>query len=1548
MENLARRPLASLFPLCLLLLTSGGHVRATDVTWTGNSSTIFSTAANWSVAPQSGDVLIFGAAGSSGLLLNDDLAAGFNLGGLIFNGPDAFVIGGASFALAGNLVNLSTSLQTISNGFTLAGPSTFTTTAGGGNLKLGGAIGGAGGITVAGGGTLTLTGANTYAGGTAVSGGMLQLGEGTAPSALRGGAGANGAAGVRTTGTSGPENNGGPGAAGDTSLIVNSGALLNVSAQAIIAGGAGGAGGVGGDMIGGPNSFIPFDGGSGGAGGTAVVVNNGSWASLPAQASITGGGGGTGGNTNVGTSPGFPITARYANGGGGGAGGTAVLFNSPSAFLNSGTITGGAGGARGLGKGSLLSGDGAAGLVFSQGGSLTNDGTAAGGAGGAGSAGQPSSSPGGESYLATPGAQGGTGVAFGASGTVSNSGTISGGAGGVGGSIFTGSGAAGGHGGIGASFLAGGTVVNSGTISGGPGGAGGSGTTVGATGSTGVGISISGGVGTLTNQGGALINGSVVMGNFANRVTLETGSRINGALNLGTNTSATLTFTGNGFQVYSAAVTGTTAFAGAVTKEGPGTWTLDTILTYAGPTAVNAGTLRLTGTLGNAATSTAVTIASGATLGGEGTIGDAGSLTLSNGSVFIADASTAGAFSVGTGSGGNLTLFGAVIVDLSGAPASVGNGQTIRLLNYSGTLSGSGANFSTARLRNGSVSTGTSHQIDLTFDTKGLTWAGNVQGNASAWDVNTTANWTGAEKFFSADGVTFDESGTAKTVTVETVVIPSTLTFSNSTGAYMLSGAGRIQAGGSLTHNGAGAVTINVPVTAASLAKSGTGTLTLAAPSAYTGATTISGGTLSLTSTLTGTVISTSGAGVLLQDATGAVGGATSLSFSGSGTSVLAGANTYTGPTAITGGTLSLAGTLTGTAISTSGTGILSQTSTGAIRGAVSLTLGGSGTSILAGANTFTGPTTLTAGTLVLNNGAAGTTTSSALGTGALIINGGALDSTVAGVVLGTNNPQTWNADFTFLGTQSLNLGVGAVVLGGNRQVTVSAGSLTVGAVSGPYSLTKAGAGTLTLTGANAYTDTTTVNAGTLSLQNAAASILNSLTIANGATLSTDVPSGANQRSLTGNLTLTGGTLGANANVSDSAAGQFLLTNAGQQVFVSGDNQSTIAAEMHMAGTHIFNVADGAAPVDLLVSGKVSHYHTVAWGGIRKTGAGTMSLTSSMDGTNSAGASGIYGLGGFELAGGTLRFSGSPGYSAFSPASKAGYFLADFAANSTLSWATGNTKDVSVNGNLRIRDAVTATFDTNGNNVTLATAIVVGAIGNGTLNKIGSGVLTLGAANAYTGPTVVLGGTLAVDGSIVASSGVAVSAGAKLGGHGRVSALSGAGLVAPDVVGVLTASTVDPSGGLDFTFEMTQPGSPAYNAAAASGNDVLHLTGATPGAIPFSLALSSTNLITLDFSAAALQLGQVYRGGFFTDAATANSLLDGASFAYAGLGGGFAIQYDGLVSESSAAFSTGTVNNGKIMQFTVIPEPAGATLALLGLGPLLLRWRNRRASAKRL
>lgn len=242
--------------------------------------------------------------------------------------------------------------------------------------------------------------------------------------------------------------------------------------------------------------------------------------------------------------------------------------------------------------------------------------------------------------------------------------------------------------------------------------------------------------------------------------------------------------------------------------------------------------------------------------------------------------------------------------------------------------------------------------------------------------------------------------------------------------------------------------------------------------------------------------------------------------------------------------------------------------------------------------------------------------------------------------------------------------------------------------------------------------------------------------------------------------------------------------------------------------------------------------------------------------------------------------------------------------------------------------------------------------------------LELTGSSSYTGGTWVHGGTLVVNGTIAASSGVSLDAGARLGGSGRVAAISGAGLVGPgNSPGILTAPSVNPAGGLDFAFELTQEGPPVWGDATSSANDVLRLTDATT---PFASSLSAANSIDVYLAATSLANGDTFQGGFFTDKSSSFlTSVQNATFTYYVLGNGLGTDavYNGqgyylldtdfwpsfeevivsTVSVASATFADGTVTNGQVMQFAVVPEPTSLSLAAIGvLGAVALVARRRK------
>ena len=132
--------------------------------------------------------------------------------------------------------------------------------------------------------------------------------------------------------------------------------------------------------------------------------------------------------------------------------------------------------------------------------------------------------------------------------------------------------------------------------------------------------------------------------------------------------------------------------------------------------------------------------------------------------------------------------------------------------------------------------------------------------------------------------------------------------------------------------------------------------------------------------------------------------------------------------------------------------------------------MAGAGTVTLGGYNTFSGGlTTSGIGTLNINNGGGLAANGSALGAAAgtlTIAAGTALGNTSgAGVLVVTNNPQTWNGSFSFAGPNALSMGSGAVAMNANTIITVNSSTLIEGGIiSGTgMSLTKAGAGDVDL-----------------------------------------------------------------------------------------------------------------------------------------------------------------------------------------------------------------------------------------------------------------------------------------------------------------------------------------------------------------------------------------------------------------------------------------------------------------------------------------------------
>ena len=786
---------------------------------------------------------------------------------------------------------------------------------------------------------------------------------------------------------------------------------------------------------------------------------------------------------------------------------------------------------------------------------------------------------------------------------------------------------------------------------------------------------------------------------------------------------------------------------------------------------------------------------------------------------------------------------------------------------------------------------------------------------------------------------------------------------------------------GELVISGQQAVTINVPIvdgaSASDLTYSGSNTLILSQANTYSGETTVSSGTLRLNNALA------------LQNSalntTGSITGDSSNGLKTTQTALTLGG--LTGDKDLASLFTTTAGGYSGVANLTLNPGSSASTYSGVIaNGAANMNLikTGAGGQILAGVNTYTGTTTISAGTLTLDNATALGTTPGTNGTSSISMAAGTtLRSNYIGAGSGNVDSYVY-APITLTGTGSVNFLIGAgngtapspaVTFNLNGAIGGTAGTNVV-LTTTSSSLSNADS-TFVLGAASTYDGNTTITVGNsgdrLNVKAGVADALPTTTVLTFANIAGSGTGRNNQYDLNGNDQMLAGL--SNGGVAPQLRRQIVTNSSGTAATLTINN----SADFTFGGAYL-NTANSVT-TRAQITGNIA---------LVKSGAGTFTLGGNL--TNGATAGGNTYTGTTTINGGVLEATTLANGGSDSSIGKSTNDAANLvfgAATATLRYTGssnvainrgftlssgaggGATIESSGAGTLSFNNTVAIEYGTTDQNRTLTLggsntgsntfgkSLANNGTGATSLVKNDAGTWVLDQSNSYTGNTTISGGTLALagSGSIASSPTIIVGANttfdvsAVTGGYSLTTdqTLSGTGTVtgAMNVSGTLspgnspgilaTGSQTWLDGG-DYNFQMLDASGVAgtgFDQIAVTGT--LDLSSLTAGGFNINLwslssilpdtngdALSFNNALTQSWTILTTTTGITgFDAANFVINVGANNGTNGFSNALAGGG-----------------FSLGTASNDLVLTFTAVPEPNVAAL-LGGLGALMLLRRRR-------
>jgi autotransporter-associated beta strand protein len=664
-----------------------------------------------------------------------------------------------------------------------------------------------------------------------------------------------------------------------------------------------------------------------------------------------------------------------------------------------------------------------------------------------------------------------------------------------------------------------------------------------------------------------------------------------------------------------------------------------------------------------------------------------------------------------------------------------------------------------------------------------LTANGTVTGGGIRFNTNRGGDWT----------LQIDSAASGRVLTTGSLLVTENVGANNVIVTLGAGGTGGIRPGGNLTggeiifhqYNTQGSLILNTPINANgssnNVTKTGPGRMIIGVASTAAGVWRILDGSLQIGNNAsagaigaTATVLNNGDLSFRRTDAftfSNNISGPGTVTFLG-GTTTPSGTPTYIGATNFNGGVANMAalsnfgnsnvlnfngGTLqygTGVSADISAKTVTISAGGGTINtngnnvtfanaigngGAGALTKIGSGTLTLTGTQTYTGGTIVSGGTLA-GNASVGALT---VGSGANVAPGNGV-GTIATSALTLNSGA--GLTFEFGGGNDQITSSGALTIDGGAITLYQTGTTTPFSTAGTYSLLThsgviGGAGISALSVANPlagysynFSDTGSVVRLQILSTGVIAQWLNAAggswgtgsnwstnpTIPNspGATANfTTALSGDATVTLDGNRTIGGAAFSSasgNYTIAQGTGGSLIIDNNGTTAHFSNlTGNHTISAPVVLNSTLSVEPQSGSR---LTVSGLLS-----GAGGIANANPGTLVLNNS---------SNTY-AGGTSVTAGTLEFNGLG-------ALGTGNVTLD---GGTLRHAAGRTDDVSAR--LNPLGASGGAIDTNGNNVSFATAVG----GVGAFTKAGAGTLTFTANNTYTGATTINGGTLSISGN---------------------------------------------------------------------------------------------------------------------------------------------------------------------------------------------------------